>query len=61
MDANIRTIRSRQYFISDGRAACGSVEQSSAGFLATAASGRLIGKFQSLKDAARSLPAAGAS
>jgi hypothetical protein len=45
----------------DGRKACGSIEQSSSGFIATDACGRLIGAFPTLIDAARSLPAVGAS
>jgi hypothetical protein len=47
--------------VTDGRHRCGSVEQSSGGFIAFDISGRIVGKFQTLNEAARSLPTAGSS
>jgi hypothetical protein len=49
---------SSPYFsITDGRAACGTVEQSSTGFIACDITGRIVGTFPTLTAATRSLPA----
>jgi hypothetical protein len=44
--------------VSDGRDACGTVQRSSVGFVATDIAGRIVGTFPTLTEAMRSLPAA---
>jgi len=48
----------KRFAVSDGRDSCGSIEQSSRGFVATNVTGQLIGTFPTLSEAARSLPTA---
>jgi hypothetical protein len=57
MNSDTRTIPNRQYSISDGRRAVGVVEQSSAGFVAADSRSLIVGKFRTLIEATRSLPA----
>jgi hypothetical protein len=43
--------------VADGRTAVGTVEQTSAGFVATDTTGRIIGTFSNFVEAVRALPA----
>jgi hypothetical protein len=54
-----RSSDSKQYTVTDGRTALGTVELISGAFVAIASTGEVVGSFNTLVAAARSFPAGG--